>query len=517
MLEELPVFKDYDVSPITGFLPETLPIRRLNPYFDAWEDIIENLPALVLTRQVRPLVDVMPHLDTTRLKDEPEWQRAVAILSFISHAYVWAGDVPSDHIPTQLAEPWLAVSAHFDLPPICSYAGVCLWNFKTLFPVDSPEKWTLDNIATLNTFTGSIDESWFYLVSTAIERQGAPCLTTGLAAIQGCRDDKPEVVVKNLQLLAEAIDGLTTTLMRMFDMCDPHVFYFRLRPYLAGWKNMEEAGLPKGVRYGDETEYRQISGGSNAQSSLIQALDILLNVEHHPTGTRNRSKAGLPTDSAEKKPEKSNNNFIHEMRKYMPIKHREFLEHLTLVAHIRDYVLANSDREPALIISYDACLAMLRNFRDKHIQIVSRYIIIPSQQAKKQKDNLTKREGLAVSSDKKKVERGTGGTALIPFLKQARDETGDPAAGSWGRRILSESSYSGAFETAAPTTSLKRSATSMTVDSKSTVASKQPSTYKKLKAALFGSSKTDENEGTSHVGLAGEWKTSKDKGGIPHW
>lgn len=517
MLEKLPVLADYDVSPLTGFLPETLPLRRLNSYFDAWEDIVENLPALVLTRQVRPLVDAMPHLDTKHLQSEPEWRRAVSILSFISHAYVWAGDAPSDHIPTQLAEPWLAVSAHFDLPPICSYAAVCLWNHKTVVPVDSPEKWTLDNIATLNTFTGAIDESWFYLVSTAMERQGAPCLATGLAAIRACREDKPDVVIKNLQLLAEAIDGLTTTLMRMFEMCDPHIFYFRLRPYLAGWKNMAEAGLPKGVRYGDETEYRQISGGSNAQSSLIQALDIILNVEHHPTGTRSRSKTELPTDRSDRKPEKSNNNFIHEMRKYMPIKHRQFLEHLTLVAHIRDYVTANAEREPALVISYDACLAMLRNFRDKHIQIVSRYIVIPSQQAKKQKDNLTKREGLAASSDKKKIERGTGGTALIPFLKQARDETGDSAAGSWGRRILSENVQTGEFATAPATTILKRPVAAM--ESESYAAGQDAakmSTFKKVKTALFGSTKPAEDE-TRQVGLSGDWKTSKDKGGIPHW
>jgi indoleamine 2,3-dioxygenase len=32
--------------------------------------------------------------------------------------------------------------------------------------------------------------------------------------------------------------------------------------------------------------------------------------------------------------------------------------------------------------------------------------------------------------------RGTGGTALIPFLKQARDETGEPAIDEWARKLL---------------------------------------------------------------------------------
>lgn len=36
----------------------------------------------------------------------------------------------------------------------------------------------------------------------------------------------------------------------------------------------------------------------------------------------------------------------------------------------------------------------------------------------------------------KKNLKGTGGTALIPFLKQARDETGEPAIDSWARRVM---------------------------------------------------------------------------------
>lgn len=469
MLHPIPNFKDYDVSPVSGFLPETLPLERLpDPYYEPWEIIAHNLPSFVMTRQVRDYVDnKMPYLTTDHLKSEPEWQRACSILGLISHSYVWAGDQPRDYLPPQLADPWIAVSEHFDIPPINSYAGVCLWNFKTIYPNIPPSEWSLENLAALVTFTGSYDESWFYLVSTAIERQGAPCLAHGLEAIKACRKGDSDLVVQNLQNMAEDIDGLTTTLARMFEMCDPHTFYFRIRPYLAGWKNMADAGLPQGVRYGNTNEYRQISGGSNAQSSLIQALDILLNVEHHPTGHRRTTHGVLPTqdilhhnndnktNAAQKAEQKS--NFIHEMRKYMPKKHREFLEALTRVSHIRDYVLSHADETPALVISYDACLAMLRTFRDKHIQIVSRYIVIQARKAQKTSSSSsstttpiklnepgsvssTKREGLATSNSSKAPARGTGGTALIPFLKQARDETGDPAASSWGRRLLSDTS-----------------------------------------------------------------------------
>jgi indoleamine 2,3-dioxygenase len=39
------------------------------------------------------------------------------------------------------------------------------------------------------------------------------------------------------------------------------------------------------------------------------------------------------------------------------------------------------------------------------------------------------------SANKEKL-RGTGGTVLIPFLKQAQDETGDPAIDTWAHRLL---------------------------------------------------------------------------------
>ena len=72
--------------------------------------------------------------------------------------------------------------------------------------------------------------------------------------------DLPKLVAA-LQNLALAIDHLGSVLMQMEEMCDPHVFYFRIRPYLAGWKNMADVGLNKdGVLYGNETSPRSYAG-----------------------------------------------------------------------------------------------------------------------------------------------------------------------------------------------------------------------------------------------------------------
>ncbi len=162
---------------------------------------------------------------------------------------------------------------------------MCLWNFKPLF-ADEPSA-SLDNLCTLTTFTGSLDESWFYLVSVAIEECGAPIIPTMLSAIGAARRGESAKLTRCLQFCAERLDDLGGLLQRMYENCDPHVFYHRIRPFLAGSKNMADAGLPHGVVYDDGTGagvYRQYSGGSNAQSSLMQFFDLALGVEHHPAG-----------------------------------------------------------------------------------------------------------------------------------------------------------------------------------------------------------------------------------------
>ncbi|KAH3686815.1 hypothetical protein WICPIJ_002212 [Wickerhamomyces pijperi] len=432
---ELPNLQDYDISPKSGFLPEDKPISRLSSAtYTQWEVIMDSLPSLILTKRIRKVIENLPVLSIDEISgDKPELRRAYSILCFMAHAYVWNVDVPSDQLPKSIATPLLEVSELLEVPPVATYAGLCLWNFKDIFQLEQQlGEWDLDNLATINTFTGSIDESWFYLVSVYFEYKGASCITNGLETLKAIREDNIAKVTSNLQHLAESIDKLGSVMMKMEEMCDPHAFYYRIRPYLAGWKNMADAGLPKGLRYGDEETHRQYSGGSNAQSSLIQTLDILLNVEHFPTGVRPKSTPGANTKSISS--ESGQNNFMNEMKTYMPGPHQRFLTHLQQVSNIRSYVMEKNQHQ--LTLAYDACLAMLKSFRDKHIQIVTRYIILQAKLQKSAGSSNTLRSGLSKTAGKQE-QKGTGGTSLIPFLKQCRDETGDPAAGEWGQRVLS--------------------------------------------------------------------------------
>ncbi|KAK3058382.1 hypothetical protein LTR09_001460 [Extremus antarcticus] len=449
----IPNPEDYDVSLENGFLPTTPPLECLpDSYYEPWEHVVKNLQGLILSKRLREVVDKLPVLSTDRLFGEAQWRRAYSALAFITHAYIWGGNKPAERVPPPITVPFLETCEHLELPPVATYAGLCLWNWKPIFnsePVD-----TLANLDIIDTFTGSLDEKWFYLVSVAIEAKGGPLVPLMLHAIESANYANRAAVTHFLRAFAERLDDIGTTLNRMYDDCDPHIFYNRIRPFLAGSKNMGDAGLPNGVIFDNggpmnKQRYVQFAGGSNAQSSIIQFFDLVLGVQHHPTGQK---AADEKAEAEGRKPKKAEPNFIHEMRKYMPGPHARFLERVSQVANIRDFVQQHPhDRE--LTVAFDASLAMLSALRDKHIQMVSRYIIVQKAAAKKlevskadvrtkqEKTNLTLAHRLKNGKADEKQERklvGTGGSSLIPFLRQARNEVGDVATEAWTRRLLSK-------------------------------------------------------------------------------
>ncbi|CAK7269865.1 Indoleamine 2,3-dioxygenase [Sporothrix epigloea] len=469
MLPKIPALADYGISPKHGFLPNELPLTHLpDPYYNKWEAVVANLQALLLSRRLRGVVDRLPVLSTAGLEHDSEWRRAYSILCFMAHAYIWGGDGPGDRLPPPITVPLLAVSARLEVPPVATYAAVCLWNFKPLFTDEGVDQ--LENLATLTTFTGSIDESWFYLVSVAMEARGGPMIAILLKAMAAVRADDAEMVTACLCTFAERLDDLGELLQRLHERCEPTVFYHRIRPYLAGSKNMTDAGLPHGVIYDEgngsgtaaagEPVYRQYSGGSNAQSSLIQFFDIALGVEHRPTGIKAATTTTTTTTGTDGGAA-SRHNFILEMRKYMPGAHARFLQDVSDVANIRPFVMASqaAGSNRPLSIAYDACLATLRALRDKHIAVVTRYIVLPSRNTSHTRgrsqspatlrrpappmQHRPKAMNLALATTSsvsdggaKKALTGTGGTALLSFLKQARDETGEPAVEAWAQRFM---------------------------------------------------------------------------------
>ncbi|KAJ1945284.1 tryptophan 2,3- dioxygenase [Linderina pennispora] len=228
-------------------------------------------------------------------------------------------------------------------------------------------------------------------------------------------------------------------LQRMYERCDPHVFYWNFRKYMSGWNDTDE--FPHGLKYEDanDGQFFKFSGGSAAQTPLMQAFDIALGTRHYPTGERGlqssvaEARQRLATMAeAEPQPPPAN-SYLLSTRDYMPGGHRRFLEDLAAICMIREFVLLNcsgavvaenadGDRRIALRQEYNRCVELMRAFRDKHIMIVSRYVIAPA----KAGPSMQGQAASAHDSDEASA-KGTGGTNAIQFLRQIRTETTNTA------------------------------------------------------------------------------------------
>lgn len=293
------------------------------------------------------------------------------------------------------------MSAHVELPPVLTYAGANLWNFTC----KGDDFTKLEDLSTLFSFTGTESESWFLLISVAIEAAAMGIMQTMIRAMSAVHTHDYGVISSALVELKECIDSAGKILDRMYEHNDPMTFYHRIRPFLAGSQGMENAGLPRGVFYDEgngKGEWRQLRGGSNGQSSLIQFFDIVLGVDHSGHGSANQK------------------SYHSEVRDYMPGPHRRFLVHVTRMGSIRELAMTSDNEE--LKTAFTQATEALTHFRNRHIQIVTRYIILPS----KQPWTGGSHQNLASSSSQNGGSEeltGTGGTLLVPFLKKARDET----------------------------------------------------------------------------------------------
>lgn len=289
--------------------------------------------------------------------------------------------------------------------PIATYAALNLWNWRPLR--EDADLTEPDNLVALNTASGTDDESWFLIISNAMEARAGPLIKTMLGAMEAVEQHDVSAIIQALEYFKQSIGEIGTLLERMDERCNPQIFYHNIRPMLAGTMNMEAAGLPNGVFYDEghgKGSWSKFRGGSNGQSSLLQFCDAVLSVDH------SRSEG-----------------FHTEMRRYMPGPHARFLDDVEAIANIRGYVENHKSNIP-LLNAFNEAVAALSGFRDKHIALVTRYIIIPSRMGKPK--NSVKRTDIASASTKMASEksqaqelRGTGGTKLIPFLRTSRDET----------------------------------------------------------------------------------------------
>lgn len=384
----------YEVSQDYGFLPAQSPTQALLPKdFHPIEQIAALLPKWLTAHRIRPAIDDLPeiNLDQNPL-DDLQRRRVMQIYSYLTHAYVWGELTPAIVLPRNIAVPFYQIAQQLGRPPVLSYASYALDNWVRIDSTEampdqtSIEEISLNNISIFQNFLGGLDEDWFILIHIDIEAKAAPALAAIPKVLEHIdRENIPEVI-QALETIKAAWIRINETMDRMPEACDPYIYYTRVRPYIHGWKN--NPALPDGLIYQGVAAYgeqpQKFRGETGAQSAIVPTMDALFNIAHEHDQLW---------------------EFLMEMRDYMPPKHRAFIEAVEQRSTLRAFVKHHLDRVPKLRQEYDDCVALIEQFRTRHLEFAARYI---QQQATRANND---------------TQVGTGGTPFMQYLKKHRDES----------------------------------------------------------------------------------------------
>lgn len=360
----------YDVDPVTGFVPREEPVRALPAPFDAWDALLPAFPALIRSRQLRAALRRLPVLSADDLRGPAETQRAMMLFCHFANAWVWGDVEPDLRIPAPIAVPLCALSERLRRPPIAHYASMTLTNWQL---IDPALPLSIDNARTQVQFLGGVDEDWFFIASMGVELAGAPLLAITAETVNTSVNGSDDELATELGAFIDGMRAVHASLHRIREWCDPATYYLRVRPYVTGWP-------APGVIYDGVSETpRKLLGGSAAQSSLLQSFDAMLGLAH---------------------PDNPAGGYLRTVRNYMPPLHRSFVEDMERDSRVRERVQTGAAH---LRTAYNAAIEEIRLFRDAHMQLAHDFILRPS----------------GSMSDAK----GTGGTALTAFLGGARDTT----------------------------------------------------------------------------------------------
>jgi indoleamine 2,3-dioxygenase len=349
-----------------GFLPQDDPLRSFAPGSElaTLDEIGHDLPSLLhdagFRKYARGLTIPPWPDDAARLDSLPELQLYYVRLGFLASAYVnQVGQPPATLLPRNLAVPLRAACRLLNRPPILSYDGYALYNWKRF---DRAGPIALGNIDTLQNFVHLYDEHWFILIHVEIEAIAADILRAIERAGPALRQRDGEIVNQCLPEIAEAVWRQVAVLRRIPEHMDPALYYKTFRPYIRFFENVVYEGVDE-----KPLDYR---GETGAQSSIMPTLIAFMKIPHRQSAL---------TDH------------LAEMRRFMPAEHRAVIDEVQALPPVRDL----ADKEP-----FNDVLEAMATFRETHIgwarEYIQRWVDDP---------------------------RGTGGTPYMTWLGQLIAET----------------------------------------------------------------------------------------------
>ena len=309
------------LSPGRGFLPNVDPLAILPARFAVWEEVAAQLPKLLVSGKARAFIERMPQLDSSSLEDGPELRRAMLLLSFLGHSYVWGEPAAAARLPATLAVPWHAVATRLGRPPILSYASYALDNWRRLEPAGPI---ALGNLALLQNFLGGADEEWFITVHIDIEARAGVAMDAVLPAQARRARARPRSArsaparhrprarrhVRDARAHAGVVrpGGVLPARAPVHPRLEES-------PRVARRRRLRRRRRSTGAR-------RRSSAGRPARrAAIVPVLDALLGIGHLADPLR---------------------EYLMEMRQYMPPAHRAFMEAVEQGPSLRDVVLART-------------------------------------------------------------------------------------------------------------------------------------------------------------------------------
>jgi len=247
-----------------GFLPEEDPLTAFpsNSEFAVLDEIGRDLPSLLYDRGFRHYarnlkIPLWPE-ERARPEDLPELRLYYVRVGFLVSAYVnQVGEEPATVLPANLALPLCRACRLLKRPPILSYDGYALYNWKR-FRKGQPI--ALGNIDTIQNFVHLYDENWFILVHVEIEALAARILDA-IARVQvALSTGEFTIIDQALSDIASAVSDQVKVLRRIPERMDPALYYNTFRPYIRFFENV----------FYEATEQRPIEGSSPHAPAMVR-------------------------------------------------------------------------------------------------------------------------------------------------------------------------------------------------------------------------------------------------------
>lgn len=349
-----------------GFLPPLDPLHAFphDSPLAVLDEIGRDLPSLLLEpgfrEQVRRLEIPAWSEPDDPLAALPQLRLYYVRLGFLASAYInQVGQPPVGILPRNLAIPLCDACRRLSRPPILSYDGYALYNWKRFDPANPIE---LGNIDTIQNFIHLYDEHWFILVHVEIEQIAAQLLAGVELAAQGIAAGDGAAVNQALRQVGESVWRQVNVLRRIPERMNPALYYKTFRPYIRFFENVIYDGV-------DATPMN-FRGETGAQSSIMPTLVALMKIPHQPS---------LLT------------NHLADMQNFMPSEHRQ------LIATVRNLDDLRPLAEKEL---FNDVLEAMATFREVHFGWADEYI-----------------------NKRVTDPRGTGGTPYMQWLSQLIAET----------------------------------------------------------------------------------------------